>query len=268
MKALLKTCATIMLLLAAAMISIPTMAHAEMQPAKKLRAGIPPFQIIKDIMHHNASAPQQPVTMGPLVTWLADPDERISPNFILPDPRGKLYSVRNTANQFILAAGAIDYGVHTLLTPLLLITGNTDNRAIALFQKDYRNEPMSLRQELDHLHPTKNTADEASPLTTLVEANVDYQVWQCVTRYGERINAGRLAVIGAVIDLDNSYGLGVNRLIIININGDTDPASMMRRPEAMTLGIEFRPTIMRYQAPQEERENLPEQPTLPRPNKP
>jgi hypothetical protein len=30
-------------------------------------------------------------------------------------------------------------------------------------------------------------------------------------------------VIGAVIDLNNQYGFGLNRLIITNINGETEP---------------------------------------------
>ena len=35
-----------------------------------------------------------------------------------------------------------------------------------------------------------------------------------------------LVVIGAVIDLNNQYGFGLNRLIITNINGETAPEKL------------------------------------------
>ena len=212
----------------------PLAGGADMRPIKKLRAGLPPYAVTEKIARHNdqvvagksANKPQQ--TPGtPHLIWLADCDARVQPTLFYPDPVDTIYTVRNPGNQLSLSVGAVDYGVSELLSPVLLITGNTNSDSLRLFSKGYSHLGPELRRDLDSLRLSLGEqADKgagAQAESVLVEKNVDFQVNTAVKRYGQRIESGRLVVIGAVIDLNNHYGHGLNRLIIININGETDP---------------------------------------------
>ena len=216
---------------------LPLASAADMRPIKKLRAGLPPYAVAEKIARHNdqvvARRPaDEPLrTPGtPHLTWLADCDARVQPTLFYPDPVDTIYTVRNPGNQFSLSAGAIDYGVNELLIPVLLITGNTNSDSLRLFAKGYSHLGPDLRRDLDTLRLSlgeqagNGVGVQAEPV--LVEKNVDFQVATAVKRYGPRIESGRLVVIGAVIDLNNQYGHGLNRLIIININGETDPEKL------------------------------------------
>jgi len=217
---------------------LPSASGADMRPIKKLRAGLPPYAVAEKIARHNdqvvaSRPPDEPQrTPGtPHMTWLADCDARVQPTLFYPDPVDTIYTVRNPGNQFSLSAGAIDYGVNELLTPVLLITGNTNSDSLRLFAKGYSHLGPDLRRDLDGLRfslgeQTTDTGAGAKTETMLVEKNVDFQVATAMKRYEQRIESGRLVVIGAVIDLNNQYGFGLNRLIIININGETAPEKL------------------------------------------
>lgn len=216
----------------------PLTSNADMRPIKKLRAGLPPYAVAEKIARHNdqiaASRPadkplRTPCT--PHMTWLADCDARVQPTLFYPDPVDTIYTVRNPGNQFSLSAGAIDYGVNELLTPVLLITGNTNSDSLRLFTKGYGHLGQDIRRDLDGLRLSlgehmagSGAGAKTEPL--LVEKNIDFQVATALKRYEQRIESGRLVVIGAVIDLNNQYGRGLNRLIIININGETNPEKL------------------------------------------
>ena len=214
----------------------PLTSDADMRPIKKLRAGLPPYAVAEKIARYNdkvvASRPadERLRTPGtPHITWLADCDARVQPALFYPDPVDTIYTVRNPGNQFSLSAGAIDYGVNELLSPVLLITGNTNSDSLRLFAKGYSHLGQDIRRDLDGLRLSlgehlAGSGAKAEP--RLVEKNVDFQVATALKRYGERIESGRLVVIGAVIDLNNQYGRGLNRLIIININGETNPEKL------------------------------------------
>ena len=214
---------------------LPALCNADMRPIKKLRAGIPPYAVTEKIARHNDQVAIKRPANEPLQTpntphmiWLADCDARVQATLFYPDPVDTIYTVRNPGNQLALSAGAIDYGVNELFAPVLLITGNTNNDSLRLFAKGYNHLESDLRRDLDGLRlalgeQVENGA-EAEP--RLVEKNVDFQVATALKRYRERMESGRLVVIGAVIDLNNQYRLGFNRLRIININGETTPEKL------------------------------------------
>jgi len=223
------------LLLVAALL--PSASGADMRPIKKLRAGLPPYAVAEKIVRHNNQivtnrpADEPLRTPGtPHLTWLADCDARIQPTLFYPDPVDTIYTVRNPGNQLSLSLGAIDYGINELFSPVLLITGNTNSDSLRLFAKGYSHLGPDLRRDLDSLRlslgeaPGKGIGTKTEPM--LVEKNVDFQVASAMKRYAQRIESGRLVVIGAVIDLNNQYGHGLNRLIIININGETAPEKL------------------------------------------
>jgi carbonic anhydrase len=217
---------------------LPLSGSADMRPIKKLRAGLPPYAVTEKIARHNdqvvnSRPPDEPLrTPGtPHMTWLADCDARVQSTLFYPDPVDTIYTVRNPGNQFSLSAGAIDYGINELLSPVLLVTGNTNSDSLRLFVKGYAHLGPDLRRDLDGLRLSLGEYTAGSGAGTkaepkLVEKNVDFQVATALKRYAQRIESGRLVVIGAVIDLNNQYGHGINRLIIININGETDPEKL------------------------------------------
>lgn len=248
--------------LAAGSALFPQDCRAEMEPVKKIRAGVPPFEVIEDIMLGNrqASPGQIPLpaaktaaaATAPQMLWLADSDARLQPTLVHVDPLNKVYTVRNLGNQFALSTGAIDYGIRALFIPVLLITGNTDNDAIRFFMEGYEKLDLSLRQDLDHLHLPLAPAEGEDPESPFedrwlrnIEKNVDFQVNEATTRYSDRLASGRLVVVGAVIDLANQYGHGEKKLIIINVNGETDPAKMREHRQLVRLDKAMRQYVGR-----------------------
>lgn len=236
-----------LLLLLAGLLSPSPLLCAGMQPVLKQRVGVPPFQILQDIVANSQAelpeARQSEDRLAPNITWLADCDARITPRHILDSPGRKIYTVRNLANQLSLSLGEVDYGVRHLHSPVLLITGNTDNEAIALFQNGYGHLEQSIRAALDHLHPAwrdleqeeKKQWSAAEQKRRLIEANVDYQVALAVERYRDRISQGRLVVVGSILDLTDLYGRGKENLLIININGERDEKKLKTMRVLRTL---------------------------------
>lgn len=238
----------------------PVVVIGEMRPAKKIRAGIPPFQVIEKIMQGNqlASADKQaPGKLStPYLTWLTDSDAGIQTQLILGDARNKVYGVRNMGNQLELSIGAIDYGIRHLHTPVLLITSNSGNQAIRLFMEGYTDIEPSIRRDLDHLHQAlasaKNTdaapKEFAEAWLTKVEQNVDYQVNRALARYEDRVRNGRLVVVGSVLDLTNQYGHGNGKLIIINVNGEQNAEKIKKMNHMVRLDKQLLTRIGRKRA--------------------
>jgi carbonic anhydrase len=236
-------------------------AGAKMAPVKKLRAGLPPYVVIEKILkdnNHNLvrqkpkkKIKETPAT--PYLTWLADCDARIQPTLFFNAPENKIYTARNLGNQLALSLGAIDQGIETLHTPVLLITGNTDSETIRLFIQGYAQESSAIRQSLDHLHlplaeqkSTKKTGTTPGQRElALVEKNVDFQVGQALKRYEQRVKNGRLVVIGGVIDLANLYGRGHNRLVLININGEINSKKLQKMSHLIRLDQKLRALVGR-----------------------
>jgi carbonic anhydrase len=230
---------------------------ADIQPKLKNRVGIPPFQVIKDVMSANQKIKNVAVpfssTSAPYLTWLADPDPRIYSELIISSRSKGLYEVRNLANQLSTSIAAVDYGVRYLHSPILLITGNTDSEAIRLFQDGYGNVEESIRLELDHLHlplakekiTTRENETKQDKEVRLVETNVDFQTDLATRRYSDRIKAGRLVVVGSVLDLNNHYGMGSNKLIIINVNGEKDAKKLRKLRVFSQLDAQMRKQVGR-----------------------
>ena len=214
-----------------------TIGRTEMRPVPKYRAGIPPFEVLTNILETNrvdsGHTAKKTKNRGPCLTWLADADARLQTQSILQNRINQIFSVRNLGNQLLLSGGAVDYGVRYLHTPVLLITGVSDSKSIEAFVDGYDFLTPDIRHDLDHLHrpltsKKQQTKTKKKLLLDYVEDNIDFQVTQAVLRYGDRIKSGRLAVIGSVFDSTNSYDKGINKLIIINVNGEKDEKKLKR----------------------------------------
>lgn len=217
-----------------ALLTMSAPANSSMRSSNKIRAGIPPYTVIKSVLTANAKAMEDGVIghespTTPHLTWLADSDERLVSTMIA-EPTTQIFSIRNLGNQLELAAGAVDYGVQHLLTPVLMITSSSDNKFVQLFMDGYQDASPAIRGELDHLHLAlyRDDAklDYKERVITNVEANIDYQVDIALARYQDRISSGRLVVVGSILDFDNTYQHGAGRLIIINVNGERHTAKL------------------------------------------
>ena len=163
---------------------------------------------------------------APQITLLTCSDSRVHSNLFHIDPNNYIFSVRNIGNQLLTSMGSVDYGVLHLKTPLLVIMGHTHCGAIKAALHSYSDEPYAIIQELDHLFtPLKPLFQtQASPTnlwTQGVSHNVDYQIQLSVRRYKDRIQQGKLSVIGLIDDIGNVFGKGYGRLLLTNINGET-----------------------------------------------
>lgn len=260
---------TLLILCALFIAWYPTSGFSKMRPIKKNRAGVPPFQVIQEILSSNqkfaTSQKEQPATRTPYMTWLADTDARIHSRHILDNSENKIYTIRNLGNQLELDIGAADYGVRYLYTPILLITSSTENQAIRFFMEGYEQMEPSIRRDLDHLYlalasgkiddkDSEKTFEEK--LLNNIEKNVDFQVNQAVVRYKDRVRSGRLVVVGSILDLTNQYGHGSQRLIIINVNGERDDAKLkglrhMMRLDNQLLSVVGRKKVSKKKNPAE-----------------
>lgn len=224
---------------------LPGNSSAEMQPVRKLRAGLPPYEVIKSVLSTNRqatdkikNADQLTELKTPYLTWLTDADARIEERLILNSTEKPIFTIRNLGNQLALSTGTVDFGVRYLHTPILLITGSTDSLAIRMAKEGYSEMTASIRSDLDHLHipltdgvKQDKNAKKTNPVEQMlktVEANIDFQVESAVNRYGDRVRSGRLVVVGGVIDLVDAYKRGPGRLIIININNERNDNKLKR----------------------------------------
>ena len=68
------------------------------------------------------------------------------------DMTNHVFHIRNIGNQIENNFGSVDYGIHHLKTPILLILGHTDCGAVKASQIDFSKESDEIRQELYPLH--------------------------------------------------------------------------------------------------------------------
>ncbi len=223
--------------------------QAEMRASTKLRAGIPPAEVMKEVLTANDQRTDAQTGSAPVLCWLTDPDPRINRSLIAKATT-PVYTIRNLGNQLITSTSVLDYGINHLHTPLLLITGNTDSSTIRLFNRNSTSLETSIRASLDHLHqPLTQAAAITLPQESpdekelrLVEKNVDYQVTEALKRYRARVRKGRLMVVGGVIDLSNQYNRGEKQLTIININGITADKNLKK----MDMVRQLPPNLTRH----------------------
>lgn len=166
----------------------------------------------------------------PAITLVGCADSRFQITDIDSDPNGDAFVVRNIGNQIYNSPGSVAYGVRHLHTPVLLVVGHVGCGAIKAALDDYTVESPAIRRDLDGLHLALRGQHPGDSIEKRwldgVIANVHLQVKEAAETFAEDIKEGRLAVVGAVYDFRNDLGKGKGRLVIINVNGETDPQSL------------------------------------------
>jgi carbonic anhydrase len=165
----------------------------------------------------------------PRATVVTCSDSRVHTHALDKTPDGDLFMVRDIGNQISTAEGSVEYGVHHLHTPLLIIVGHVACGAIKAAASDYSKESPAIKRELDTIKlPAKNPKnEEGEEWLRGVDANVNNQVTYAVKKFEEEVKSGKLTVIGAIYDFQNALHQGQGRLVITNINGNTDTGNIM-----------------------------------------
>jgi carbonic anhydrase len=166
-------------------------------------------------------------SQNPRIALLTCSDSRVQTSIFGIDSINEIFVVRNIGNQIMPVFGSIDYAVIHLKVRLLLIMGHTHCGAIKAVFSNYENETFDIIRELDHLsipirHIKHRRHDFEEEWLRITEQNIDYQVKSAIKKYHSLIDKGELTVLGIVNDFTNSFESGEGKLIIINVNGETD----------------------------------------------
>ncbi len=173
---------------------------------------------------------------SPKITLVTCSDSRISGHIFDKDLVNFVFHVRNIGNQITNNFGSVDYGVHHLHTPILMILGHTECGAIKASQSDFSKESTEIKKELYPLYfnlgkCTFNKSD-AKYFSLLAQHNVDTQVEEAMERYGTEHNF----IVGAIFDIHNHFSDREGRVVITNINGIKEEGELEKHP--LLAGIE------------------------------
>jgi carbonic anhydrase len=162
----------------------------------------------------------------PRATLVGCSDSRFQINALDGSSEDDIFVVRNIGNQLIVNEGSIEYGVHHLHTPLLIIMGHTRCGAVKAAMSNYASESAAIRREVDHLSlPMRKYAGlEANSerwLAAVIE-NVHFQVKESMQSFASEIKSGKLTVVGLVFDLANDMKMGYGKIVPINLNGESN----------------------------------------------
>jgi carbonic anhydrase len=172
----------------------------------------------------------------PRATVITCADSRVHTPAWDVTPENDDFVIRNIGNQVENAPGSIEYGVEHLRTPLLLVIGHTGCGAVKAAMGDMSKLSAPIQAELQHIHPPKPTPGK-SPEAAWAEAviaNVDDQVATALKQFGKDVQAGQLTVVGAVYDFRNDLLQGAGKLVIVNVNGNSEPERMSSFVAAVT----------------------------------
>lgn len=166
------------------------------------------------------------LSMGqtPMFTILTCSDSRVQTEVFDDNPEGNFFMVRNIGNQLKTSMGSVDYGVSYLNTKILLIIGHSKCGAIEAIRKGhYKRLKTDVVKELNAI-PIRPGISNISG----VVQNVDYQIDEALKQYAQKIKNHQLVVVGAVYDFADEMNKGAGELLIININGETNPTKLKK----------------------------------------
>jgi carbonic anhydrase len=164
----------------------------------------------------------------PRATVVTCADSRVHTQAWDVTPENDDFVVRNIGNQVDNAEGSVEYGIEHLRTPLLLIIGHTGCGAVKAAMGDISKLDGPIQKELEHLHPPKPTPGKTpeAAWAEAVIANVNDQVEVSLKHFGKDVQSGTLTVVGAVYDFRNDLLQGAGKLVIVNVNGNSEPERM------------------------------------------
>ncbi|NWG87750.1 MAG: carbonic anhydrase [Hydrogenophilaceae bacterium] len=173
----------------------------------------------RNFMRTHKAAYFKPFVDGqhPRATVITCADSRVHSHAFDATPDGDLFMIRNIGNQISTAEGSVEFGIHHLHTPLLLIVGHSACGAIKAAAADYSGESGPIKNELDSIQIPKGESGMSSILL-----NVHNQVKYAMAKFEEKVISGELVIVGAIYDFRDDLKQGQGKLAIVNVNGETD----------------------------------------------
>ncbi len=159
---------------------------------------------------------------NPRVTMVMCSDSRVQVDNFSHGAENDIFVARNIGNQFPTTKGSIEYGVNVLKTPLLMFVGHSHCGAVKAARGDISGIAPAIRKELQTMD-VKSAPDE----NQAVALNVHNQVNKALADFKEKVDSKKVAIIGAIYDFRNDFGHGKGQLIIINLNGEKDPQTIL-----------------------------------------
>jgi len=171
----------------------------------------------------------------PRATVVTCADSRVHNQAWDSTPENDDFTIRDIGNQVQNVEGSVEYGVEHLHTPLLLVVGHTGCGAVKAAMGDISKLSEPIRKELEHLQvpPPNPTKQPDAAWAEAVVANVNHQVAFSLKRFAHDVHEGTLTVVGAVYDFRNDLGQGAGKLVVVNVNGNSDPERMVSFVEAV-----------------------------------
>jgi carbonic anhydrase len=160
----------------------------------------------------------------PRATVVACSDSRVQSAAWDVTPENDDFTVRNIGNQLGTSLGSVEYGVEHLNTAVLFVVGHTGCGAIKAAMGERSHLSPAIRNEIDSLVLPKELEGQTSDTAwaNAVVANVHAQVRTGLEHFGALVTEGRLTIVGAVYDFRNDMGKGTGKLVIVNVNGNSE----------------------------------------------
>lgn len=175
-------------------------------------------------------------SQNPICTLIMCCDSRAHSTSFTFNPENNFFIVRNIGNQYILNQGCVEYGVRVLNTPLLVFLGHTGCGAVKASMSNYSNLHSSIIREIDHLALSIKKSDinctrsEEIQWRDAVINNVNQQVELALKDFDDLRKNKTLAIMGMVLDIDNSLEQGHGKISVINLNGETNTKNLETNP--------------------------------------
>jgi carbonic anhydrase len=176
-------------------------------------------------------------SQSPRATVIACSDSRVQTPAFDATPENDDFMIRNIGNQIANSEGSVEYGVEHLGTPVLLVLGHTGCGAVKAAMGETAGLSPAVRGEVEKIK-AKKPKSGANPESAWAEAvieNVNDQVAFALAKFGGRVQAGKLTVIGAVYDFRDDMAQGVGRVNIVNVNGNAEPQRMRAFVDAVEV---------------------------------
>jgi carbonic anhydrase len=178
------------------------------------------------------------VNETPRATVVSCADSHVQAGAWDGSPENDAFTVRNLGNQVDPGMGAIQYGVDSLNTPVLVILGHTGCSAIKTALTGTSKLSGPIKRELASLKIPKKLPKKLDDkfLAQVAVDNVNDQVEHALSSFTARVNSGQLTIIGAIYDVQNALGKGQGNVSIVNVNGITEAGRLKAFRDAVLAG--------------------------------
>ncbi len=156
----------------------------------------------------------------PKITLITCSDSRVDMNYFRMNSVDRVFVIRNIWNVILTSEGSVDYWVEHLETPILFILAHTNCGAVNAALNEYHHCTPDIKRELDHLMPALVNLESTNAhdkWVEWVEKNLDLQLKIAEDKFKDRIEAWKLTIVWAILDIDDSYWTWLGKIHIKKI---------------------------------------------------